>query len=252
MGLNLQHSSEARRVLSEFYGDLSLLAFTADLYAPPTLARQRLMKHVAREKKIVFIDRVPEADYTPHAAVAVEVDAAPRTVMSHVLPWTGWAIAAGLAVGVGLLSQQKQRLQHVVEYKEEQVAQTMTSAEFARQALETLKDPLSQNVVLTRDEGQVPPQGRATYNAHKGSLVFVASNLEHLEPEKTYELWLLPSNGSTPIPAGTFHPDPRGNAVVIMPALPRGTATKGFGVTIEDGSGSQTPTLPIILKGATG
>ena len=41
MSLHLQHSVEARRVLSEIYGDLSIFAHSADMHSPPAAARQR-------------------------------------------------------------------------------------------------------------------------------------------------------------------------------------------------------------------
>jgi anti-sigma-K factor RskA len=86
--------------------------------------------------------------------------------------------------------------------------------------------------------------------ASKGTLIFLASNLQPLQPAKTYELWLIPAGeGQNAIPAGTFHPDARGNANVIMPPLPKGVEAKAFGVTIEDEGGSATPTQPIILAG---
>jgi anti-sigma-K factor RskA len=95
-----------------------------------------------------------------------------------------------------------------------------------------------------------PPQGRVTYVADKGALILLASNLEPLAAYKTYELWLIPADGRDPIPAGTFHPDTRGNASVILPPLPKGIEAKAFGVTIEDDGGSQTPTMPIVLAGS--
>ena len=89
-----------------------------------------------------------------------------------------------------------------------------------------------------------------TYVANKGTLIFLASNLEPLQPAKTYELWLIPAAaGQNPIPAGTFHPDEHGNASVIMPPLPKGVEAKAFGVTVEDEGGATTPTMPIILVG---
>ena len=80
-------------------------------------------------------------------------------------------------------------------------------------------------------------------------LIFQANNMEPLQPAKVYELWLIPANGGNPIPAGTFHPDERGYASIIMPPLPKGVEAKAFGVTIENEGGSQTPTMPIIMVG---
>jgi anti-sigma-K factor RskA len=105
-------------------------------------------------------------------------------------------------------------------------------------------------VTLTKGKTTAVPQGRATYVASKGALIFTASNLEPLQPGKTYELWLIPAAaGESPIPAGTFRPDERGNASVIMPPLTKGVEAKAFGVTVEDEGGATVPTLPIILAG---
>jgi hypothetical protein len=146
-------------------------------------------------------------------------------------------------------------------YEGEQMRSTMLadkiqidalSAQAARgqELVDTLTDKNAMRVTLTQSTERPRPLGRATYLADKGSLVFLASNLEPLAPYKTYELWLIPADGRDPIPAGTFHPDTQGNASVLMPNLPKGIAAKAFGVTIEDEGGSQQPTMPIILAGA--
>jgi anti-sigma-K factor RskA len=114
-----------------------------------------------------------------------------------------------------------------------------------------MTDSSAMRVTLMKTGGAPPPpMGRATYVASKGALIFLASNLEPLAPQKTYELWLIPAGeGQTPIPAGMFHPDAQGNASVIMPPLPKGVEAKMFGVTVEDEGGSATPTMPIVLAG---
>jgi anti-sigma-K factor RskA len=93
------------------------------------------------------------------------------------------------------------------------------------------------------------PEGHAVYSATSGKLVFTASNMPTPPPGKTYELWILPASGSAPIPAGTFTPDLLGNAAIIFPPLPNHAQAGGFGVTVENEGGSDTPTLPIILSG---
>ena len=130
-----------------------------------------------------------------------------------------------------------------------QLSHTIAQADLANVVMETMKDPAAVRVELTSGLVKPLPAGRVTYVSNKGSLIFLASNLEPLQLAKTYELWLIPSDGSAPIPAGTFKPDDRGNASVILPELPKGIEAKAFGVTIEDGAGSSTPTLPILLKG---
>jgi hypothetical protein len=288
-------SEEARRELSEIQGDLAIYAHTVDLHSPPVQARERLMKQLSREKKAIPIDR-PAAVETPAPEAmsrsgSIFADAAERAsrdtnedqrsvpvvdsgdyltedeqpkrgVAGKVLPWIGWAVAAGLAVAAGdlyherdglrgELATQASQIDHVKTDAAAQVADAVADAKAARKVLDTMTDSSAKQVMLTTYKAATGrPVGRVTYVASKGALIFTVSNLGPLQPTKTYELWLLPAaEGQNPIPAGTFLPDAHGNASVIMPLLPVGVEAKGFGVTMENEGGSTTPTLPIILVG---
>jgi hypothetical protein len=263
----LQQSEAARRELAEIQGDLAIYAHTVDLHSPPAQARERLMKQVAREKKAVPIDRPVEGETRASAPVRsgsiftesgalvpsylTEEIAPKRGTASKVLPWIGWAVAAGLAVTTGNLYHQREVLRSAVTTQASRLDHLTADAAAARQVLDTMTDSSAMRVTLTPAGQTAPvPQGRATYVASKGTLIFLASNLGPLQPAKTYELWLIPAaEGADPIPAGTFHPDERGNASVIMPPLPKGVEAKAFGVTVEDEGGATKPTLPIILVG---
>lgn len=278
----LERSAEARRELAEIQGDLAIYAHTVDMQTPSAQVRERLIKQVAREKKavpIVPIDRssevAPRADsaernssaeagygngrgpgrgaYAPGTDSDSDVEEMrPRkSVAAKVLPWVGWAVAAGLAVTSGDLYREREALRGTVTTQATQMDHLSADAAAARQVLDAMTDRTAMRVTLT-EKGQPPaPQGRATYVANKGTLIFVANNLQPLESTKTYELWLIPAAaGQSPIPAGTFRPDERGNASVIMPPLPTGVEAKAFGVTVEAEGGATTPTLPIILVGS--
>ncbi len=249
--LHLQHSAEARRVLAEIQGDLAVLAHTAEMHSPPALARQRLMKHVAREKKPVPIDRFAPAPgaYAPRESTLLDDEPVKKSAAARVLPWVGWAIAAGMAVEAGNLYQQRQGLKNEVATQTTQIAKLSTDAELSKTVVEAIKDPSATRFALTSTGAKAPPEGRASYVQDKGALVFIATNLEPLQPYKTYELWLIPADGHDPIPAGTFKPDAHGTATVLMPALPKGVQAKAFGVTIEDDGGATSPTMPIVLSG---
>jgi len=250
MSLHLQHSVEARRVLSELYGDLSIYAHSAEMHSPPAQARQRLMKHVAREKKAVPIDRQVLDVYAPRASTLFAEEPVKKSVAATVLPWLGWTLAAGLALPIVNLYQQRERLKNTVAIQKTQVQQTQLTAEQASLLMDTVKDPTAVHVALTSTGLKPPPGGRVTYSPDKGALLFIASNLEPLQAYKTYELWLIPKGeGAVPIPAGTFHPDTQGNASVVLPQLPKDVQAAAFGVTIEDGDGATAPTMPILLKG---
>jgi anti-sigma-K factor RskA len=253
MSLHLQHSAEARRVLAEVYSDLSLFAHSAEMQSPPPLARQRLMKHVAREKKVLPPDPLANFQtgaYAPRPNVSLfEEQVARRSAASRALPWVGWALAAGIGAFSATLYLQNDRLKDSVALSQAQLKQTRSSAEQASMVLDTLKDPAALRVVLSTTDKLPPPAGRVTYVQDKGALLLTASNLDKLQPYKVYELWLIPQDGRDPIPAGTFRPDDRGFATVVLPELPKGIAPKAFGVTIEDGDGSPVPTSAVILKG---
>jgi Anti-sigma-K factor rskA len=262
----LAQSAEARQELAEVQGDLALYAHTVDVHSPPAQTRERLMKQVAREKKAAPIDRPaaretravettvrPGSIFTESGAVVpsylTEELPPKRGFARRVLPWVGWALAAGLAVTAGDLYYQRETLRGAMTAQGSQIDHLTADAAAARQVLDTMNDSSAMRVTLTKGTAAPVPQGKATYVASKGMLIFLASNLEPLQPGKTYELWLIPAVGEKPIPAGMFRPDGRGNASVIMPPLPKGIAAKAFGVTVEDEGGATTPTMPIVLAG---
>ncbi len=241
-------------------GDLAVLALTADMHAPPPSARHRLLTQVARERKVVQIDKTSSSFHedagSPLSTRLLIDDSEVQqvTTVSKILPWVswvGWAVAAGVTVTAVDLSRERDALRADVARQAGAIASLSVDAEKGRALVSALTDTSAMRVTLTQTPAKAPPpQGRASYIPEKGSLVFTASNLEPLQPYKTYELWLIPADGHDPIPAGTFQPDARGNASLIMPDIPKGVIAKAFGITIEDEGGSKQPTLPIVLAGA--
>jgi anti-sigma-K factor RskA len=264
----VERSADARRELAEIQGDLAVYAHTVEMQSPSAEARERLMKQVGREKKAIPIDRSAETAATASSSATVaanegfgraagsiystEEEPPKRGFAGRVLPWVGWAVAAGLAVAAGDLYKERETLRGAVTEQTSRIYHLTADAATARQVLDAMTDSSALRVTLNvKGAPPAAPQGRATYIASKGTLIFLATNLEPLQPSKTYELWLIPAGaGQNPIPAGTFRPDALGNASVIMPPLPKGVEAKAFGVTVEDEGGATTPTLPIILVGA--
>jgi hypothetical protein len=197
----------------------------------------------------------PDAD----SGDSLIADESPKRGVGKVLPWIGWAVAAGLALVNWNLYHDRDNLRGELTAQVNQIDQLKTqaataaevaNAAAAQQVLETMKDDSAMRVTLTTYKAAQHPTGRTTYVASKGALIFLANDLGSLPPEKTYELWLIPAvEGQSPIPAGTFRVDERGNASVIMPPLPKGVEAKGFAVTIEPLGGSMTPTMPLVLSG---
>jgi len=266
---HLKECEPCRSLLGEIQGDLVTYALTAELRTPPPQARERLLRQVAEEKKVMPVaapveirpELAPE-HYEPMLSQRnsrmFQMDAPeerePRR-FAPVMAWTGWGIAACLAVVAGIQVDQRKMVQQDLSVATAQLSQSSEQTARAKQVMDTLRDASAMNVALhiPLNAGAVPkldPEGHATYQPSTGALVFVADHLDPLQPQKVYELWLLPSTaGQAPIPAGLFKPDERGNASVVMPTLPKGISAKGFGVTVENEGGSKVPTSPIVLAG---
>jgi len=252
---HIEHCAECRRELAHIQGDLGTYAFTVEMHPPPVTARPRLLRQVAREKRVAPISNPVIAAYGRSTSilgsVEEEEEQPKRHIGSAILGWSGWLIAACLAVAAAFLYRQRTDLRGDLADQSGRISRLTAEAAQAHQLLQALTDPQAVRVTLTAKP--LPPKsgpvGGTTYNPEKGTLVFLAAGLEPLQTYKTYELWVIPADNSAPVAAGTFHPDDRGNASLIMPDLPKGVPAKGFGVTIEDEGGSQTPTKPLVMVG---
>ncbi len=166
--------------------------------------------------------------------------------------WLGWGLAAAMTLVATHFYQQGRSLAGALDAKSDQVARLSSEQAHARAIVDALTDRSAQRVTLNLTKGATPPQptGRATYLAGKGTLILLASHLAALPAGKTYELWVIPANGTAPVAAGTFHPDASGAANVVTEKLQAGLQAKAFGITIEPEGGSASPTMPIVLAGS--
>lgn len=254
---HLDHSEAARAELALIHGDLAMYALTSPPQSPPTHVRERFMANIARERKVVAINRpavIEEPILTPRGTrLAQEEDSPPRRSGLGFFGWAGWAVAAGCALAVGFEYHQRQGLQETLFTEDAKLAEATGQAARAQAVMNVLTDAGAMQVALhlPAAKGAEPPrpEGHAAYIAKTGSLVFVGMHLTPLEAYKTYELWVIPADGHAAIPAGIFKPDQRGFASVILPELPKGVTAKAFGITIEDDGGAKSPTPPIVLAG---
>jgi anti-sigma-K factor RskA len=296
--LLLKQDPAARQEVAEIRGDLAAYAYSAETHTPPALARTRLMKQIAREKKQVPLLRpipvplqlgVPQrqgypaaggyvaqaahlqeqedgvtasigayqrggGNAVPSAAAPMfsyETEASKPGLVSRVMPWVGWAVAASLAVSTVQFYRERQQLRSTVAADKEQMDQSAAQAASARDVLNAMNDSAAMRVTLRKPFAPVTPTGRTTYSAEKGVLVFVANNLDPVDTFKVYELWMIPADEkAAPVPVGTFRPDANGFASLIRPDMPKGAEAKAFGITVENDGGAKTPTLPILMAGA--
>ena len=223
---HLEGCAACRRELERLRGDTALLALSASGPAPPQRSRERLLKAIAKE---------PRAQKIPA-----------RRSSWNILPWLA---AAAFLLAAGFFWKQSDRLAQRVARLQDESTQRQAELERAREVVSTLTSTDALRVTLVAAQTPPQPQGKAIYVRDRSSLIFLASNLPVLPPQKAYELWLIPASGA-PIPAGVFKPDARGSATVIEPPLPAGVEAKNFAITIEPEQGSTTPTMPIVMTGA--
>jgi len=235
---HLTACAHCRDELASLSGDLALVALGAKQQPLPAGARER------------FFAKIASGANAAPAAERPAVVSIPIRRPNPAAVWIPWLAVAALLVVSITLGFQAHRLRLALDAETEASAKQAAAGARAQQVLDVLSAPAAQHVLLTAAKTPPQPSGRAVYLASRGSLIFQGSNLAQLSQDKTYELWVIPANGSAPLPAGLFRPDASGNASVVLPPLPAGVPAKAFGVTIEKEAGSATPTAPIILAGA--
>jgi hypothetical protein len=198
---------------------MALMAISTTGPKPPQRSRQRLLDAIAKEPRAISGGQPARRGFNWWAAF-------------------GWAMTVAMFLVVVQLRRENTFLKDSVNTLAQMMGQQTVELANARRVVDSLTDPQTQTVTLVASKTPPQPQGKAFYLRNKTSLVFVASNLAPLPPDKIYELWLFPQSGGAPIAAGLFKPDARGNATVVNPpGLPAGVEAKAFAVTLEPAEG---------------
>ena len=235
---HLNTCAECRRRLADILGELSLVSLTVPQEPLPADARERFLKRIQAESHPKPVATVPPARVPQEPA---------RT--SNWFSGLGWAAAAAALLFAAYMGNTAHNLRQQLDSQRYQNVQLVNQASRAQQILDVLTSRTAKRITLTEVKASTLPTAHVIYERDKGALIFVASNLHPVRPNKTYELWLIPASGQAPIPAGLFRPDINGSASVVLPSLPTGVEAKAFGVTIEDAQGSTSPTMPIVMSG---
>ncbi len=231
---HLRSCPECRSELAGLRGDAALLALSVLGPAPPQRARQRLLAAVGGE---------------PHGQRGRE----PFILGTLRLRWLSFApIAAALVLAIFslMLWRLDSRLQRRLEGAQAELQETQKRLAKAEGLVALLHSPDSMHLTLVKMKAPPQPQVKAVYSPKMGRLLLMGSNLEPLPQDKAYELWLLPANGSAPMPCGTFKPNGKGDAMMDHSLAEAGIQAKGFAITVEPEGGSEAPTSPIEMISA--
>jgi anti-sigma-K factor RskA len=229
----------------------------------------RAKLEAARSRLALFALAAPDSEPSPaaleHILETFRVQGPRRRGKAPAVParggfWTpGWAwawaavclalivAAAWLARENGRLAKQVAELEVTHKELEASSQELKAAAARAQAVLDVLNGPQTVRVELSPDAAHPVPHGKAFYNRDRG-LLFYTANLNPLPSDKTYELWLIPTEGK-PVDVGIFNTDPQGNGQVILPPLPQGLTAKAFAVTVEPAGGVPAPTGAMVLVG---
>jgi anti-sigma-K factor RskA len=224
---HLRECTACSTELQRLRGDMALMALSASGPKPPQRSRQKLLAALANEPRTVQASRKSRPGWI----------------------FIPWLAAAALALGAFVLWIQNRDLHETIARLQNESVNQQAQLQRAREVVDTLTSADAVRITVVSANAPPQPQGKAIYVRDRASLIFLASNMPKLPPQKAYELWLIPTSGA-PIPAGVFKPDARGSAQVIQPPLPAGVEAKTFAITVEPESGSSTPTMPIVMIGA--
>lgn len=224
---HLDECASCRSELSELQADAALLALTATGPAPSSRVREQLLKATAPEPRVVQV--VPRRRSWAFAFA--------------------FSAAAALALIAAFLWNENRGLKGTLAEANRSFSEQQDQLRQAQDLVNTLTSQESRRITLVAAKSVPQPQGKIFYLPGKARLVFLASNMAQLPPNRVYELWLIPLTGA-PIPAGLFKADAHGSGSIVNPPLQAGVEAKAFAITVEPEGGSPAPTSQIIMLGA--
>lgn len=227
---HLASCAECRRELEALRGDMALLALSTAGPKPPQRSRERLIRAVAAE---------------PRHTQKIKT----RFVLGRLQPrWLTLAptvVAVLVLIASVALVRENLRLRTTRERLAQALQAETQRAALAVEVMQMMHDPSLPRMTLVSAKTSPQPQVRTIYQPKRGHVLLMANNLPQLPDDKVYELWLMPSSGGAPMPAGTFSPDQKGGAMMLHAMEDGGIEARAFAVTIEPRGGSRTPTMPI-------
>jgi anti-sigma-K factor RskA len=223
----LASSPEAQREVAEYRDVAALLALAGAEAAPSEGLRERVLGGVSVQKT--------------------------GSIPRRTNPVVWGALAASLLAAVGLGSalmstrQQLAQMQGRLDATSVRLDSTLDLVAQRESTLNQLFEPGVELFQLTAS-GDPDPKIQVFWNRVRNSALVHASGLRQIDPGKAYQLWFI--KDGKPVPSVTFKPEATGHAKIEGVKVPPDGDISAAAVTIEPETGSQQPTMPIVMVGS--
>jgi len=267
--VSLRVDPELRALVRELRSVTEALAGTAPALEPSAAVKARLLAEIDRHNRPAA-PAVPGARPagagaiapagTPPVAPPVAPLRAPASAPTRMpgssaspgqpgRPWIPWALAAGLALVSLTFLWQSTRLRAQLGVQATRINELTAGAELARaetaelrQVVAKLRDSnrLASFRVALLDSLAASPTTIAVsvWDNDRQDGVFIVRNLKPLPSDKDYQLWIIDPKYPSPVDAGVFQVDAKGNARQGFRAKLPIQAANQFAVTIEQKGGA--------------
>ncbi len=223
----LTSSPEAQREVAEYRDVAALLALAGPEATPTDGLRERVLGQLSRQKTVPLPRRTNRGVWGALAA----------------------SLVAAVGLGSALVSTRAELSRIHGRLDSTSIRLDSTSVMLARRdsTLNRIFEPGVQLFQITAS-GDPDPNVQLFWDRNRNRAILHASRLRQIDPGKAYQLWFI--KDGTPVPSVTFKPEPTGHAKVELIEVPAEGDLSAAAVTIEPETGSQQPTMPIVMVGS--
>ena len=233
----LAEHPEAREQLNDLHSGAAALPYGIKPIEPPPQVKESLMARVNADAQARF----PSTARTP-----VQSQPSPRTGwFQNLFPVFSLGAAAIAIVWAVVLSLQVSGLQREIASLHETLAKQSNSIE---QIIANLPKSPPSNVITISLKGtnaQPHAHGQLIADPKEQSAVLIVAGLPKLQPNQTYQVWLIA--GGKPVSAGLLTVDENGQGVVIITSEDSINSFQSLGISVEPEGGSPQPTGDIVV-----
>jgi anti-sigma-K factor RskA len=255
--VSLRVDPELRALVRELRSVTEALAGTVPALEPAAAVKTRLLLEIDPPQPAAT-KRTPERPIGAAASAPMGVP-----VSRPANPWIPWAIAAALALVSLAFLWQSAGLRSQLAAQANRINELTASAELARSETTDLRQAVAKlresnrlasfRIALLDSLLAASPKTIAVsvWDNERQDGVFIVRNLKPLPSDKDYQLWIIDPKYPSPVDAGVFQVDAKGNVRRDFRAKLPIQAANQFAVTIEQKGGAAVPnTKAMVLAGS--